>query len=89
MIKETPDEAFRNRLLDDLLMIEIMLIKWEVRSGAYSRALHNLQKCILTRTDGCLSGSKADRNDWVTDCEVQEQLYWAINEIIVLLNIII
>lgn len=88
-IKETPDDAFRNRLLDDLLMIEIMFIKWEVRSGAYSRALHNLQKGILTRTDGCISGSKADRNDWVTDCDVQKQFYWAVHEIIVLLNILL
>ncbi len=88
-IKETPDNAFRNRLLDDLLMIEIMFIKWEVHSGAYSRALHDLQTGILTKTDGCITGSKADRNDWVTDCEVQKQLYWAINEIIVLLNITI
>jgi hypothetical protein len=88
-IKETPDSAFKNRLLDDLLMIEIMFIKWEVHYGAYSAALRNLQTGILTRTDGCISGSKADRNDWVTDCEVQKQLYWAINEVIVLLNIIL
>jgi hypothetical protein len=88
-LKETPDNAFRYRLLDDVLMIEIMFIKGEVRYGAYSAALHNLQTGILTKTDGCISGSKADRNDWVTDCEVQKQLYWAINEIIVLLKIII
>jgi hypothetical protein len=88
-IKETPDSAFRNRLMDDLLIIEIMFVEWEVYFGAHSAALHNLQTGILTKTDGCISGSKADRNDWVIDCEVQKQLYWAINEIVVLLNIII
>jgi len=88
-IKETPDSAFRNRLMDDLLIIDITLVEWEVYFGARSAALRNLQTGILTRMDGCISGSKADRNDWVVDCEVQKQLYWAINEIVVLLNIII
>jgi hypothetical protein len=82
-IKETPDNKFRNRLLDDLLMIEIMFIEWEVHHGAYKAALWSLQNYIRTKTDGCISGSRADRNDWVT-----EQLSWAINEIIVLLNIL-
>jgi hypothetical protein len=88
-IKEIPDNAFRNRLLDDLLMIEIMFIKWEVGFGAYSTALHNLQTGILPRMDGCISRSKADRNDWVTDCDVQKQFYWAVQEIMVLLNILV
>jgi hypothetical protein len=87
-IRETPDKAFKNRLLDDLLMIEVMFIKWEVGFGAYKTALHNLQTGILPRMDGCISGSKADRNDWVTDCDAQKQFYWAINEITVLLKIL-
>jgi hypothetical protein len=88
-IRETSDSAFRNRLLDDILMIEIMFIEWEVEQGAYSAALWGLQSYIQTKTDGCISGSRADRNDWVTDCKVQEQLYWAVHEIMILLNILL
>ena len=88
-IKETPDKAFRNRLLDEVLMIELMFIKAEVEHGAYKAALWSLQNYIQTKTDGCISGSRADRNDWVTDCNIQRQFYWALNEIIVLLKILV
>jgi hypothetical protein len=88
-IKETPDKAFRNCLLDEVLMIELMFIKAEVEYGAYKAALWGLQNYIQTKTDGCISGSGADRNDWVTDCNIQRQFYWALNEIIVLLKILV
>ena len=87
-IKGTSDSAFKFCLLKDILMVEIMFIGWEVEHGNYSAALHNLQTFILPTTDGCISGSKPDRNDWVTDCKVQAQLYWALNEIMVLLKIL-
>jgi hypothetical protein len=88
-IKETPDKAFRNCLLDEILMIELMFIKEEVEHGAYKAALWGLQNYIQTKTDGCISGSRADRNDWVTDCNIQRQFYWALNDIIVLLKILV
>jgi hypothetical protein len=88
-IRETPDKAFRNCLLDEVLMIELMFIKEEVEHGAYKAALWGLQNYIQTKTDGCISGSRADRNDWVTDCNIQRQFYWALNDIIVLLKILV
>ena len=88
-IEKNQARGFRNAILDELLAIEIYFIGWEVEHGNYSAALHNLQTYILPTMDGCISGSKADGNDWVTNCKVQTQLYWALHEIMVLLNILL
>ncbi len=61
--------------------------KW-VMLGWYSRAVEDLKGHVLIRTDGCTAGGAVDGDDWVADCELQKQLYWSINEVLVLLNIV-
>ena len=72
-----------------VLIKELEVVKKQVIHGAYSGALEKLQNDIQKKTDGCVVSGAVDRNDWVTDCDSQEQLYWSINEIVVLLNILV
>ena len=48
---------------------------------------YRLDKGMRSKVDGCLESGTPDRNDWVTDCEAQNRIYWAIHEITVLLKI--
>ncbi len=43
--------------------------------GNYLRALKMLRKEILKRLDGCAAFGKPDRNDWIKDCDAQNQVY--------------
>ncbi len=88
-IRQTSDDLFKRPPLNNVLGVEVMLIRRQVIRGHYSGALEKLQNHVLQRTDGCVVTGAIDGNDWVTDCDIQKQLYWAINEIVVLLNIIL
>ena len=50
-------------------------------------AVNLLKNDTLPRVDGCKEKGQPDSNDWITDCTVQNQVYWAVNEILVLLAI--
>ena len=56
---------------------------------AYKGALRKLEKGLLSKTDGCQNQGSPDKNDWITDCELQRSTYWSLNEIIVLLSIVV
>ncbi len=46
----------------------------------YLRALEILQKDVLKRVDGCAASGQAEKNDWIQDCDAQEQVYLLIME---------
>jgi len=75
--------GYRSALATRVNLVE----KW-VMLGWYSKAYNDLKGHVLIRTDGCTAGGAADRDDWVADCEFQKQLYWSINEVLVLLDIV-
>lgn len=70
------------------LATRVNLVQKWVMLGWYSKAYNDLKGHVLIRTDGCTVGDGADRDDWVADCEFQKQLYWSINEVLVLLDIV-
>ena len=70
------------------LATRVNLVQKWVMLGWYSKAYNDLKGHVLIRTDGCTVGDVADRDDWVADCEFQKQLYWSINEVLVLLDIV-
>lgn len=47
-------------------------------------AVKMMEKQLLRRMDGCLNDGTPDHNDWITDCQIQKQVYWKCNEIKVL-----
>ncbi len=42
---------------------------------------------LLNRFDGCVTNNVADRDDWLTGCEEQSNVYWLLHEQMVLLDI--
>lgn len=74
---------YRSALANRVNLIE----KW-VMLGWYCHAAQDLKDQVLNRTDGCTVGGAVDGDDWVANCEFQKQLYWSINEILVMLEIV-
>ena len=70
------------------LATRVNLVQKWVMLGWYSKAYNDLKGHVLIRTDGCTAAGAADKDDWVADCEFQKQLYWSINEVMVLLDIV-
>lgn len=53
--------------------------------GSYADALTQLQD-TLGKTDGCVASGAPDKNDWLTDCDSQEQVQPLLQEAIEYLN---
>ncbi len=49
---------------------------------SYNGALNKLENDILAKTDGCAETGEPDKNDWITSCEGQNQVYPLIMETI-------
>ena len=60
-----------------------------IDEGFYEEALDKLQHDILGKTDGCANLGYPDRNDWITDCADQAEVYAFILEAIELLESLI
>lgn len=80
-------DAFKSPLFKGLFIADARIVQKMINKGLVKPALNNLQHLLMKKTDGCKDGEDADRNDWITDCEAQKQVYWSINEIDVLLKI--
>ena len=83
---ETADAAafkhpgFKIALAQRINAASILITKEQYKPG-----LDELQGRILPGLEGCVqTGSK----NWVTDCDLQQQLLWSLQEIITLLNIV-
>jgi hypothetical protein len=88
MLFSMDDSAFKHPLFRRLLEQKLCIVQKMVKMGHYKAALWELQKDILHKTDGCNVSGSVDRNDWITACDSQKQVYWAGNELISLLNIL-
>jgi hypothetical protein len=88
-IKEASPSDFTQPPAQRLLTRSVNTVKRGIGSGLYEEALGKLESEIVTRIDGCtLPSGLPDENDWVQNCDVQKQLYWKVNEIMVLLRIV-
>lgn len=54
--------------------------------GEYREAMNKLRHDILAKTDGCTVAGAPDKNDWISDCNAQSQVYPLILEAIGLLD---
>ena len=86
-IDAIPKKSFKNPLQKLFLKEEIELIEWFVKVRGYDWAYRTLQDNVLARMNGCTAGH-SDANDWFKDCDTETKLYWAVNEIGVLLKIL-
>jgi hypothetical protein len=80
--------AFKYSSSQNYLINRVKMTKKHVMSGGYRGAFYLIHIDVLRKTNGCVITGVMDGNDLVTDCNIQKQLYWAINEIMVLINIL-
>ncbi|MGD9369249.1 MAG: hypothetical protein PVH87_26310 [Desulfobacteraceae bacterium] len=88
LLKGEDDASFKHRILKRIIIFKLRIIEWMIHKEAYDAALSSIERGLLAKTDGCINNGAPDRNDWITDCELQTQTYWAIHELSVLLKII-
>ncbi len=79
-------ESLKNRNLKNALTNKINAVLNKIVRGFYDEALDKLQNDILQKTNGCADTGQPDRNDWITTCEEQGQVYPLIIEAIELLE---
>lgn len=88
MVESLDSSSFKRRFSRQRLLWNIYLadrlIAWEI----YGPAQRLLEKKLMKRVNGCTLDGSPDRSDWITDCQAQKQVYWAINEILVLMDML-
>jgi hypothetical protein len=57
-----------------------------IEEERYEEALDKLENDILQKTNGCAETGAPDKNDWIRDCDTQNQVYPFITEAIALLK---
>jgi len=57
-----------------------------IERGNYAEALDKLSNDILAKTNGCATVGAPDKNDWITDCTAQAQVYPYLVEAMTLLR---
>jgi hypothetical protein len=83
-------KTYKNLLYKKLLVFEAYAAHKLATWGNYKAARSILQNGILEHVDGCsTNGGGIDKDDWVTDCELQKKIYWDLHELLVLFGIIV
>ena len=89
-LKSSSSKSFKNPIYQKILMIEVSLAKQLAKYGKHKAALKLLSNSVLEHADGCSTAEgQPDKNDWVTDCNLQKKVYWDLHELIVLFGIIV
>ncbi len=70
------DEAvFMNRNMKNTIINKLNAVIANIEAGNYADALGQLRNDILGKTDGCATSAGPDKDDWITHCETQDQIY--------------
>ena len=81
-------KAFKSRFHRRAMLWKIHLVDRLIAWQAFRTATRTLEKSLTKRVDGCTKKDAPDRNDWIEDCQAQRQVYWAINEILVMMKML-
>ena len=85
-INNLDDGVFKNKNTVKTLKNKINAILKQVDGGLYQGALGKMVGDILSKTNGCAEGGVPDKNDWIVDCEAQNQVYPLVIKVIELLG---
>lgn len=77
---------FKHRFAKRILVHRLSLMERFLKRG-YERAVVWQLERLSKKFDGCTVAGESDRNDWLTECNEQLAVYWAIHELNVLLDI--
>lgn len=79
---------FKRPAFKAALLLKIQTVRLQVAKNHCKNGLWQLQKDILPKVENCSQTGKCVANNWVSDCTLQQSLYWSIQEIITLLKIV-
>ncbi|SDP43776.1 GEGP motif-containing diheme protein [Desulforhopalus singaporensis] len=79
IILESDIGCFHGRSDKKNLLQKIKTISKSLEKGHEQAAAHQLES-LLWKIDGCVTASKPDANDWISDCDTQSEIYWLIHE---------
>ena len=66
---------------------KLEMARWLVAVGLHGWAYRELEQ-VIQKMDGCKNSGHPDRCDWLRNCDTQATLYWAVNDVMVLLKIL-
>jgi len=89
IINNLPPSTLKNPNMTNALTNKIAAAVQLIEQGNYGEALDKLTNDILSKTDGCATVGAPDKNDWITDCATQDQVYPHLIEVITLLQQIV
>ncbi|MHB8790481.1 MAG: PKD domain-containing protein [Desulfobulbaceae bacterium] len=75
LINNLDDLSFKNKNLKNAMTNKIGALLEAIDKGAFDDAISKLENDILDKTNGCQDSGQPDKNDWVTDCASQQQVY--------------
>jgi len=77
---------FKHRFAKPILVHRLSLMERFLKRGHERAVVWQLRR-LSKKFDGCSIAGEFDRNDWLTECNEQLAVYWAIHELNVLLDI--
>jgi hypothetical protein len=86
IINNLEPNYFKNTSQQNAMANILRVVARMVNHGLYADALDKLQNDVLRKTDGCDTKGGPDKNDWITYCDGQHEVYTGITEIISLLQ---
>jgi hypothetical protein len=87
-IQAADSKAFKNPRYKCALLLEVQGVRFLVSKKCYRWSLNALETEVLPVLQGCSQTKKRCSNYWVTDCDLQQNLLWSVQEIITLLKIV-
>lgn len=79
-------DLFKNKNMANALTNKIEATLMMVDQGDYQAAYDKLTHDIIGKMNGCTETEAVDKNDWIQDCEDQEQVYQLVMDVIDLLE---
>jgi len=87
-IRNADKDAFSHRGYRMVLIARIDEARRLIAHRHVKAALRILQHDILPKTDSCGQTGSGHCRDWLSDCDLQQKIYWTLQDIITLLGIV-
>lgn len=68
-------ENLKNKNMKNTLTNKINQVLEMIEQGLYFEAYNKLNNDIIKKTNGCAENGSPDKNDWITTCEGQAEIY--------------
>ena len=70
-----PNSDLKNKNLQSPLTNKIAAVIQFISDGQFQEAIDKLENDVIGKTDGCAVSGNFDKNDWLTNCGAQVQVY--------------